>query len=417
MITSFTLILFAAFLIVAFSAVSAWRRRKVTGGAALTFTLVAIAIWCFFSGMETTSRNESQRYFWAAMSYIGVCNVTPLFLVFACQYSDSGWRLSAWVLTIFWFVPIVTLGLAFTNSYHHLIWTGVTLGPISGTNTAIYFHGPWYWVETGWFFGLTLLACYHLLRVAILATRLYILQAIILLVSIVTPWVGLLLLVLPNDPFAGLETTCLGFAISAILLLFAMGRMRFLDIVPQARATLMENMHEGFLVLDIMDRIADINRTACRLLGISSSVVGGNLADTIPLLFEHVSRADKIETVVLSPPYDNKPSLEVSVSQLASRAGKSTGKILLIRDVSERRRIENEREKLILDLQGALENVKRLRGLLPICASCKKIRDDQGYWHQVENYMQDHAEVEFSHGICPDCMARLYPDLLEGGQE
>ena len=68
---------------------------------------------------------------------------------------------------------------------------------------------------------------------------------------------------------------------------------------------------------------------------------------------------------------------------------------------------------MIAELRDALANLKRLSGLLPICASCKKIRDDQGYWHQVENYMQDHAEVEFSHGICPECAAKLYPELRD----
>ena len=68
---------------------------------------------------------------------------------------------------------------------------------------------------------------------------------------------------------------------------------------------------------------------------------------------------------------------------------------------------------MISDLRDALDNVKRLHGLLPICASCKKIRDHRGYWHRVENYLQEHAEVEFSHGICPECMARLYPEAKD----
>ena len=63
------------------------------------------------------------------------------------------------------------------------------------------------------------------------------------------------------------------------------------------------------------------------------------------------------------------------------------------------------------DLTEALANVKTLSGLLPICASCKKIRDDQGYWTQIESYIRDHSEAEFSHGVCPDCAERLYPDL------
>jgi PAS domain S-box-containing protein len=77
----------------------------------------------------------------------------------------------------------------------------------------------------------------------------------------------------------------------------------------------------------------------------------------------------------------------------------------------ERKRALEDREQLILQLQKALTEVKQLSGLLPICASCKKIRDDKGYWNQIESYIRDHSGVEFSHGICPDCMKKLYPDL------
>lgn len=62
-------------------------------------------------------------------------------------------------------------------------------------------------------------------------------------------------------------------------------------------------------------------------------------------------------------------------------------------------------------LEKALSDVKTLSGLLPICASCKKVRDDSGYWHQVEAYIQQYSQVQFSHGICPDCKHKLYPEL------
>jgi CheY-like chemotaxis protein len=64
-------------------------------------------------------------------------------------------------------------------------------------------------------------------------------------------------------------------------------------------------------------------------------------------------------------------------------------------------------------LQEALDKIKRLRGLLPICANCKKIRDDQGYWQDVAVYIRNHSEADFSHGICPGCLKQLYPDLYE----
>jgi hypothetical protein len=74
-------------------------------------------------------------------------------------------------------------------------------------------------------------------------------------------------------------------------------------------------------------------------------------------------------------------------------------------------REEKRREIIIVQLQEALSEVKQLSGLLPICASCKNIRDDKGYWNQIESYIRDHSEAEFSHSICPDCAKKLYPDL------
>ena len=82
-------------------------------------------------------------------------------------------------------------------------------------------------------------------------------------------------------------------------------------------------------------------------------------------------------------------------------------------EISQRKRAEKERDKMIFNLQEALAKVKTLSGLLPICASCKKIRDDKGYWNQIESYISDHSEADFSHGICPQCAKKLYPDYAE----
>jgi len=87
--------------------------------------------------------------------------------------------------------------------------------------------------------------------------------------------------------------------------------------------------------------------------------------------------------------------------------------IVVNRDVTELKRAEAAKEKLIHELQDALAKVKKLSGMLPICASCKKIRDDQGYWTQIEAYIRDHSEADFSHSICPECAKKLYPDFYE----
>jgi preprotein translocase subunit YajC len=81
--------------------------------------------------------------------------------------------------------------------------------------------------------------------------------------------------------------------------------------------------------------------------------------------------------------------------------------------ISKRKQAEKEREKLIAELQDAVTKIKTLGGLLPICSNCKKIRDDKGYWNQIESYIRDHSEAEFTHGICPKCAKKLYPKLFQ----
>jgi len=89
------------------------------------------------------------------------------------------------------------------------------------------------------------------------------------------------------------------------------------------------------------------------------------------------------------------------------------GALETLEDITDRKQAEQQREKVIHDLQEAIKKINTLRGLIPICANCKKIRDDKGYWNNVESYIHSHADVEFTHGICPDCMKKLYPDYYK----
>jgi PAS domain-containing protein len=106
-----------------------------------------------------------------------------------------------------------------------------------------------------------------------------------------------------------------------------------------------------------------------------------------------------------------RQELERRVEQRTAELRKTNAN--LMREVAERKRAEEEREKVIVELQKALAQVKRLSGLLPICASCKQIRNDKGYWQQIESYISEHSEAEFSHGLCPECAKKLYPEFFK----
>lgn len=120
-------------------------------------------------------------------------------------------------------------------------------------------------------------------------------------------------------------------------------------------------------------------------------------------------------TVPMSRFVSRGTSLRLGMAHLALWLVGMTGLLFGARNLQghmqARQRAEAERERLIAELQEALAKVKTLRGLIPICSSCKKVRDDQGYWTQLETYLKQHSDAEFSHGLCLECMRKLYPDV------
>ncbi len=84
-----------------------------------------------------------------------------------------------------------------------------------------------------------------------------------------------------------------------------------------------------------------------------------------------------------------------------------------VQDITDRKKSDEERELLITELQTALDEIKTLRGIIPICSFCKMIRDDQGFWNQVEEYVKEHSEANFSHSMCPECAHKHYPEVFD----
>ncbi len=105
--------------------------------------------------------------------------------------------------------------------------------------------------------------------------------------------------------------------------------------------------------------------------------------------------------------------VEVHGYPIFDQTGEVTQLIEYMIDITDRKEVEEEKERLIAQLQKALEDIKTLQGIVPICAFCKQIRDDSGYWNQLEKYVSEHSHAEFSHAICPKCMAERYPDVAE----
>jgi PAS domain-containing protein len=121
-----------------------------------------------------------------------------------------------------------------------------------------------------------------------------------------------------------------------------------------------------------------------------------------------------IHTSEMTRPTKNGIScFEATTSPLRNAKGEIISGIMVIRNIDQRKKMEKERESLIQDLNEALASIKTLRGLIPTCASCKRIRNSKGNWEQMEFYIQNHSDAKFSHGLCPLCAKKLYPDIYE----
>jgi hypothetical protein len=161
--------------------------------------------------------------------------------------------------------------------------------------------------------------------------------------------------------------------------------------------------------LDSSGRIVDANPAAQRILAkTATQVIGQPYAGLIPSLPNEITAGGQ---EVMLGAGEAQSYYDVQTSPLLDAGCRHVGWLIVLRDITQRKQIEKEREALILDLQEALSKVKVLSGLLPICASCKKIRDDRGYWNQLETYISEHTGADFTHGICPECAERLYPQL------
>jgi PAS domain S-box-containing protein len=121
--------------------------------------------------------------------------------------------------------------------------------------------------------------------------------------------------------------------------------------------------------------------------------------------------------VELSTGSGEKRVLRTSTSPVTDERGEVTGAVVIHEDITDRKALEREREGLTLKLSRALADVKVLKGLLPMCAACGKVRDASGQWERVDTYLATHSELEVSHSLCGDCAHELYPDYVSRSEE
>lgn len=392
----------------------AWRRRGVPGATALTLLTAAAAWWALAYALSLNAPDAPTKYFWGDLKYLGIVSVAPAWLAFALQYTGRGGRLTVRILTLLAAFPLVTLLVIFTNEYHGLFWISRQPSAPGSFPTIEPVYGPWFWFHLAYSYILVLLGTVLLFR-ALFSSRLYRGQRVALLVGVCVPWAGNAVNVSGLVPAAYPDPAPFAFAVSCAAFAWGLSRRGLLDVVPVARDAVFEGIGDGVAVLDAQDRVVDLNPAAERALGLSASeAVGQSAARILPdgaarLLEEHRGEegvAGEVRGEARLGGGAGVRDYELVLSPLRDRGGDPAGRLVVFRDVTERRRAEEALRSSEARLRAITEGTAVGVALVDL-SSGRLVRSNPAL-----RAMLGYGEEELR-GMRPDDLA--HPDDLETG--
>jgi len=386
------------------------RRGTLLAARFLVLMELCVVEWTIASIFEVAATTVPLKLFWSQIAYIGTVGTPLFYFLFTVHYSQQNRSIKPRLIALLSVIPVLTLVMAATNSLHHWLWMDITINPVN--NIAVYEHGFWFWINIGYVYIMVFTGFVMLCLAIFRFPGFYKSQTGMLLFGTALPIIANVLYVF--DILPGFELTPLSFMLSGLFLTLGMLRFKMFDLVPLARKKLVDIMGDGVIVIDAGRRIVDLNpametifgKTAEEIIGQSADQVFENWKDVKSSLL--VQKEGRFETDIGKRKVKRFYDLYVSI--LHSPHMEYAGRIIVFREITRRRQMEMERESLITELQETLDQVKTLSGLLPICSNCKKIRDDTGYWQDLEAYINKHSDATFTHGICPECAKKLYPE-------
>ncbi len=205
----------------------------------------------------------------------------------------------------------------------------------------------------------------------------------------------------------------------------ALARERAAGLAQGQLAAIVESSDEAIIGKSLEGKIVSWNAGAQKLYGYKEAealgqhitmLVPPEQADELAPLLQRVYQGEHIShfETVRRRKDGGLAEVSLSMSPVRDSPGRIVGVSAIAHGIAERKRAERERERLVGELQRALAEVKTLSGLLSICSHCKKIRDDTGVWNQMEVYIRKRSNAKFSHGLCPECAQRHYPEFYSG---
>jgi diguanylate cyclase (GGDEF)-like protein/PAS domain S-box-containing protein len=326
------------------SSVIAWLawRRNAPGSRGLAILMTALVVWSLTYAAHWAAKTPQEQMFWLDATYFGVVVVPTAFFIFAIQYTGRERWLTSKNAVILSIEPLTTLIILWTDPWHGLFYAG------QRSSNAILDGGPMFWFNIVYSFGLILAAIFLVAKMYLQSQSIYRDQALAILTAALIPFTGILLGLFDLSPLPGLDITPFLFGVSGLVFANSLYRQRLLDLAPIARDVLMESMQDGLLVIDERSRIVDVNPAARFMLGEEKTRIGSLLEDSLPIWSEETRRLDMVNgksraEIRLAKP-ENRYA-ELIVTKLQDGYGRLVGRLLVFRDVTERKLAEETDRK------------------------------------------------------------------------
>jgi diguanylate cyclase (GGDEF)-like protein len=343
----------------------AWQRRGALLAATyFSLMMAAATVYAAVAALEAIATTLAGKLFWSTLEYAGTGGIILFFLLFADAFTHQRSQVTYSRLGRLSLLPLFNLLVVATNGWHHWVWSSVAFAP-SAHNLAIYHHGPgYYWVVVGIYLyvlrGIQLLA-----TAALNGSPLRRRQALFLLLGSLFPYLGGALYSLQLTP-AGLNITPMSFMATGIILFWALFRIGVFDVLPIARETVIEQLRDGVIVVDLQHRIVDINRQGHRLLRLKRGCMGRSLHTALANLPDLLHHYDQGHETPLGLWLNEQQScyVTVQISALADRQGEVHGRLLVLQDVTQQYQADLELRQAHACLQRQLQEIQFLQAEL-----------------------------------------------------
>jgi len=335
-----------------------WSNRQAVGAKAFIVLELAILEWTLGNALELNSPDLAGKSFWTNVQYVGIVAVPVLWLIFTVQYAGREQWLTRRHVLLWWVVPALTLFFIWTNDLHSLMRFNVRLD-ISGPFPIIAkTYGLWFWIHTAYSYLLMLIGSFLLIRALQRAPQLYRQQRNIVLIGILLPWVANVAYVLRLIPDR-LDLMPLIFTASALIIAVGLFRFRLFELMPVAREVVVESMNDGVLVIDLHDRIADLNPCARSLLGqLDREVVGQPVAQVWSAwtaLADRLDGAREVRAEIQVNADAAQRFVDLSLLPLRDGHGQLIGRLAILRDISAYKRVEEALRQAQSELEARVE--------------------------------------------------------------